>query len=58
MKVHGEIISMEENAADFIYLANTGLCFSLCINVTKCPNLCEMSHTELATWKFQQCIKD
>lgn len=53
MKVPGEIISMEENAADFIYLANTGLCFSLCMNVTKCPNLCEMSHTELATWKFQ-----
>lgn len=32
---------MGKNAANFIYLGNTGLCFSLCLNVTKCPNLCD-----------------
>lgn len=51
---------MEENVANFIYLGNTRLCFSLCMNVKKCLNLCEMNHTELygpATWKCQQCIR-
>ena len=30
------------------------------MNVTKCPELCEINHTELhgpAIWKCQQCIK-
>lgn len=51
---------MDENAANFIYLTNAGLCFSLHMNLTKCPNLYEMSHTELEglrTWKCQLWIK-
>lgn len=53
------IISMEENTANFKYLGNRGLCFSLCMNVTKYPNLCEMSHTELyglATWNANSVL--
>lgn len=49
---------MKENVACFIYLGNTGLGVSLCMNVTKCPDLCEINRTELygpTTQKCQQC---
>ena len=45
---------------NFISLGNTGICISPCMNVTKCPELCEINHTELhspAIWKCQQCIR-